>query len=348
MKILLIGLLIVFWGIVDAAQGDSAPTPELIKPLLLNKIHLQRDNFVEFISNGKNFSHSKGHGFAKFWDVNWKAQQKWCNEIVQVLGHRPANLKPPKELHAIDAHVVDWEAEDSFAAYQRKVMADQAIKPVNVVTATILFPALDNVIRNGRMKKRKYISVTARLTGTPPYSGIFPDYFYDIPIKNRPKSGLTGGLPQDPTQHGLVQVKVKPDGSNIGSIPWGDEGMPTTDDYSQIALVSYRGEPLFIEYGVYPRDWLSEYPWTKLSKKQRAQERWGRAGQGYVLVNGINKNLFASDWVLSEPPYPLGHGARPLISVVMGEGEDAVATSVPPERSDYLYACIVNFDILRK
>lgn len=344
MKTPLMGLLLLFCGAVDAAQGDNAPSPESIKPLLLSKIHLQRDNFVEFISAGKNFSHSKGHGFAKFWDINWKAQQKWCGEIVQAFEHRTAELKPPKRIHSIEAHVVDWAVEDPVVADIRREMSRKDIKPVSVVTASILFPAPDKVTWNKRVGNNKFIDITAQLTGMPPYSGIFPNYFYHIPVTGYPKYKLSGELPQDPTQHGLIKVQAKPDGSNLGSTSW-SEGVPLNNDYSHIALVSYRGEPLFIEYGVYPEDWMSEYPWAKLSKKQRDQERWGKSGQGYVLVNGINKNLFQSDWVLSAPPYPLANGVRP--ATVFFQERD-VSSAMPPENSDYLYACIVNFDIVRK
>lgn len=341
-------LLLIFGGVLNAAACEKDTSSASIKALLLGKIDKQRENFVEFISTGKNFSHSKSHGFAKFWKVNWEAQQEWCGEIVKALARQSADFKSPTDIHSIETHVETWSA-DSGVGFMRRQNGWVDIKPTSVVTATIRFPNLDSSASRQRSTKQEAgVAVTARLMGTPPYSQVFPDYLYNIPVKGRPQYGLKGGLPQDPTQRGLLKVPDKPDGSNIGSLPWGDYGMPITYDYSHVALVSYRGEPLFIEYGVYPKDIIDGFSWEKPSKKEVDQARWGYAGQGYVLINGINKNLFASDWVLSEPPFPLDHGARPLLGVVIGSGNDATATAVPPWRSDYLYACIVNFDIMRK
>ena len=343
---LLMGSLLLSSTAAYAVADDKFPPQEELKALFVSKMQEQRDNFVEFVAGGKNFTHSKGPGFARHWKVNWAAQQKWCGEIVEAVAHRRAEMKAPQAVHAINTRVVDWATDDSLSAHLRQQYAEGPIQQIDYVAeAEIRLPAPDSVSWNIREGNDKYVQVLGWLTGTPPYDGIFPKYEYGIRTLRDREYWTVAGLPQDPTQQGLVDIELKSDFSNVGILPWGDEGPAVTDDFSHVALVVYRGEPLFIEYGIYPKGWQADVK----SKKQRARERWGRGGQGYALVNGLNKNLFTSDWVLSRPLYPLHRGARPSSGATEADEVFGIkAIPVPLSSSDFLYACIVNFDIVRK
>lgn len=299
----------------------------------------RRREFLEHLENARHIELARSDS-AFSWRIDWKAQRDFCRKVVNALFRDRRDLEFPSPMF-----VSTLESQEKLQQALNRVLP--TIECTRAVVDELNFNK--KLVSNGSLMGSAFDpwglnGYALRLYSTNKNEKTFFIAEYINPQANYAVddvNGLWGAIPNSPIMaRGFfltAGVSKQSTGSSRSCQPRGNlesVGYPSSRSNMQKVVVGKINERLMtFEFGTYSDKLFLGYENMFIAQSSSARSLWGRNGQSYVLVKDIEMS-FVGSWAITAPT----------------ENDAAVDQVMNARTKDdtYSYACVINFDTLKK
>jgi hypothetical protein len=276
-----------------------------------------REHFIAHLNRASNVEAPRVDSAEFDWKIDWKAQQAYCNNVVDALFKHPERLSFPQKPDAT-------------------LLRDGPEKVLKVLNKAFNKCEVPQVKTKGGIVGGRMSEIEASRAQLSQTLDKHPDRFWNVEYyvadnfwisvahSSKPAPGLRGD-----SEIGYSAGDPCPSKRYTTQLQYSVERYWSLDMRTVLGLID--GQPAVFMFGIYGRVHLqSGGGWTDVPETSWSEgKRFGQPGQGFVFVDGLNADLY-HNWAQS-----------PVEPHILTAGIPAR----PYDDGRHLLACVINFDL---